>query len=199
MIEKKESNKILTYILSLIILIAVAVLIYTNLPESKNDDNTITTDSDIQKNIIILNVSVNSQIKSYTLEDLENMDSYTGVGGKISKKQTTTGPFSVTGVKLSTILSEFELPLNYNITAIAKDGYEQPYTYEESIGNVTLYNDTRVEKGFGGVTQIIAYKINGEYITDPEDGPLQMVFVDDYYTESNYWARMLENIEITEI
>lgn len=197
--EKIESNKIITYLLSLTILITVAVLVYTNLPDSENDENSISTDSNIKNSAIFLNISVNDQIESYTLSDLENMESYSGVGGKISKKLTTNGPFSVTGVKLSTILTEFELPINYNVTAIANDGYNQIYTYEESMGNVVIYNDTRIEKGFGGVTLIIAYKIDGKYLIDPEEGPLQMVFVDDYYTASNYWARMLENIEITVI
>ncbi len=199
MIEKKESNKIFTYILSLIILIAVAVLVYTNLPESEDDDKSISTNSTIQKNTVFLNISVNDQLKSYTISDLEKMESYSGIGGKISKKQTTTGPFNITGVKLSTILSEFELPANYNITAIGNDGYDQIYTYNESMGNVLIYNDTRIEKGFGGVTLIIAYKIDGKYITDPEEGPIQLVFVDDYFTASNYWAKMLENIEIIEV
>ncbi len=38
----------------------------------------------------------------------------------------------------------------------------------------------------------------GEEIIDSEDGPLMIVFVDDYYTDSGLWAKMLVSIEIIE-
>ena len=43
---------------------------------------------------------------------------------------------------------------------------------------------------------IIAYKEEGVDITDLEDGPLMVVFVDDYYTDSGLWAKQLTKIEI---
>jgi hypothetical protein len=201
MIEKKNTNKILTFILALIICISAVVLLYVNLPEDETADGNIINDNindnQTEESDIVLTVRFGDEQFNYTIDEIKSMVSYTGEGAKINKKYTITGPYNYTGVKISTFLSEFEnLPLNYSINSMSTDGYIQHYTYREMQGNVEKLNETRVSLGIGNFTMIIAYKQDGVDITDSEDGPLMIVFVDEYYSDSSLWARQLNLLEV---
>jgi hypothetical protein len=201
MIEKKNTNKILTFILALIICISAVVLLYVNVPEDETADGNIIddniNDNQTEESDIVLTVRFGDEQFNYTIDEIKSMSSYTGEGSKINKKYTITGPYNYTGVKISTFLSEFEnLPLNYSINSMSSDGYTQHYTYQEMQGNVEKLNETRVSLGIGNFTMIIAYKQDGVDITDSEDGPLMIVFVDNYYSDSSLWARQLNLIEV---
>lgn len=205
--KENSSKKAITISLITIIIIAAVVLIYVNLPQTIEDNNNDGTNENGETNEeeILLTITYSTQELNYTLTQLENLTSYEGQGGKINKKSTITGPYNYTGVEISTFLNELDnLPEIYNITATSSDGYTQEYSYEQIIGNTTLYNETRieidqVEPGINILKMIVAYKEEGEYITDPEYAPLMVAFVDDYYTDSSLWARMLVSLEITEI
>jgi hypothetical protein len=196
MIEKKNTNKILTFILAVIICISAVVLLYVNLPENETADGNI-NDNQTEDSEIVLTVRYGDEQFNYTIDEIKSMISYTGEGSKINKKYTISGPDNYTGIKISTFISEFEnLPLNYSINSMSTDGYTQHYTYREMQGNVEKLNETRVSLGIGNFTMIIAYKQDGVDITDSEDGPLMIVFVDDYYSDSSLWARQLNLIEV---
>lgn len=201
MVEKKNTNKIFTFILALIICISAIVLLYVNLPEDDTADGDI-IDGNVDNNqtdepVIALTVRYGDEQVNYTIDEIESMISYTGEGAKINNYYTITGPYNYTGVKISTFLSEFKnLPLNYSINSTSIDGYTQHYTYQEIQGNVEKLNETRVSVGIGNFSMIVAYKLDGEDITDSEDGPLMIVFVDEYYSDSSLWAKQLNLIEI---
>ena len=200
--DKILKDKTTTIALAVVIFIAVIALIYVNLPESEKTSDDSTDNDAVSPPIeeIILTVSFDDQQFNYTFSELENMTSYTGLGGKIDKKSITTGPYNYTGVKITTLLDKFEnLPENYNITATSSDDYSQSYTKSTIEGNITLYNDTNSQLNVGDLTVIVAYKIEDEYITDPEYSPIMIAAVDSYYTQSNLWARMLVSLEIVEI
>ena len=198
---EEKPNKVMTIALILIICIAAVVLLYVNLPSDETTDDTTddTTNGDTEEPVTVLTVIYGDEQTEYTMDEIKSMTPYTGEGAKINKKLTITGPYNYTGVKMSTLLAEFEnLPENYSINTTATDGYPQHYTYEQIQGTVELFNETKVSLGNESVTMIIAYMEEGQDITDPEDGPLMIAFVDDYYTDSGLWARMLETIEIVE-
>ena len=205
MAEKNNSNKIITITLAVIICLAVAVIIYVNLPtkEEKTSDqgesggktnNTQTNDSEKVLTIIYGDEQIN-----YTMDEIKSMTPYTSVGAKINKKFTITGPYHYTGVKISTFLADFtDLPSKYSLVATSSDGYIQSYTYDQVQGTVELLNETRASLGNGSLTMIVAYMQENEEISDSEDGPLMIIFIDDYYTDSALWAKMVVSIEIVE-
>ena len=203
MADKNNSNKILTIVLAVIICISAVIILYVNLPKDDiNDGETIddTVDDETEEPVTILTVIYGDEQINYTMDEIKAMTPYTGEGAKINKKLTITGPYSYTGVKISILLSEFEnLPSNYSINIISSDGYSQQYTYEQSQGNIEKLNETRASIGDANLTMIVAYMQEGEEITDPEDGPLMIAFVDGYYTDSGLWARMISTIEIMEV
>ena len=92
------------------------------------------------------------------------------------------------------------LPENYNVTVTASDGWSIEYTKNQINGAFDLYNETGDLIEDRIVTMILAYKEDGGYITDEEEGPLRIVFVgEDVITASGLWLRMVESIEIIEI
>jgi hypothetical protein len=108
------------------------------------------------------------------------------------------GPFNYSGVEITKLLEKIEdLPDQYNITVTAIDGRESNYSYDEIMGNVDIYNNSGNITSSSGVTMILAYKHDGEYIKDPDEGPLRIAFVDDgLITSSKLWTKLVETIEI---
>ena len=206
-----DTNKILTIFLAVIICIAAVVLLYINLPKNETKENTSddgntngeTEDNETEEPVTDLMVIYGDEQINYTMDEIKAMTNYTGIGGKIKKTGTTTGPYNYTGVKMTALLDEAEfeeeLPANYSIDTNSTDGYSQHYTYNEIQGTTELFNETegvRVPLGNASLTMIIGYLEDGEEMTD--DGPLMIVFVDDYYTDSGLWAKHLATIEIIE-
>ena len=219
-----DTNKILTIVLAAVICISALVIIYVNLPSdnqqenTNNNDNTELTEEEQEeeengeeKNIpeepvdnkIILNITYDSVTRSYTLSQIESMQSYTESGRMIKTgwlpEIKIEGPYNYTGVKISTLFEDFEnLPDTYNISASSSDGWTTEFNYSQIQGNVDIYNATTGEiDGNGGVTMILAYKNEDEYL-DESEGPLRIVFVDDgKITSSKLWPKMISDIQIT--
>jgi len=207
MSKEGKSNKIITVILALVIIIAAFTIIYINLDEDSDEGNEENNDINLDdtSDEIILTLSYGDETKEYTLNMLENFVSYTQNGGIIKTGWfpdiSTEGPFNYTGVKISTLLDEIiNLPENYNITITSNDDRRTEYNQSQINGNINVYNGTSTEAyDVGGVTMVIAYNKETEYLDD-EEGPLRIVFVDDgIFTSANLWARFVVSIEITEI
>ncbi len=149
----------------------------------------------------ILELEYADTTKKYSLYELEQLESLTGVGSKIKTKALPTviinGPNNYTGVKISTFVNQFSNPpMEYNITTYASDGWQIEYSYNETQGLVDIYNQSGNITATGGVTMILAYMQDSEYISE-DDGPLRIAFVDDgKITSSRIWAKMVEKIVI---
>lgn len=195
MTEGESKNKIITVGLVIVIFFAIAVLVYVNLPEQENEDQ----ETELRGYV---NVIYDDQSYNFSLNDLIKMDLIEGTGNYIKlgwlPEIVIDGPFNYSGVDMTTILGKIEdLPDQYNITVTASDGRESIYSYEEIIGNVDIYNKTGNITGNGGVKMILAFKHDGEYIEDPEEGPLRIAFVDDgSITSSRLWTKLVVSIEI---
>jgi len=199
MAKEDNTSKMLTILLVIVIAISAIIVLYINIPQNKTDDGKIDNSETNEESETILTVIYGNEQINFSMDEIKAMDSYTGQGAKINKKLTITGPYNFTGIKMSTILSELEnLPTNYSIDTTSTDGYLQHYTYNQIQGVVEKLNETRASLGNVSLTMIVVYMQEGEEITDPDDGPLMIAFVDDYYTDSGLWARMLASIEIIE-
>jgi PKD repeat protein len=144
----------------------------------------------------ILTITYNGNQKIYTLEDLENMVSITGYGGRLNTIGSIAGPFEYKGVPISALANEFSsIPTLYTLTTISDDGYIYNYTQGEIQGNVQVYDKAGNEQGIGGVTMILAYEEEG--IKDFSGGPLRIAYVDDeeQLTDSFLWSKYVIEIE----
>jgi DMSO/TMAO reductase YedYZ molybdopterin-dependent catalytic subunit len=210
MAEKDSSNKLITITLVVVICIAAIVFLYVNLPEN----DTIIPDDEIEdpvEPVTLLTIIYNDTQKSYTLEDLENFSATTGYGrhirGRLLPDTVLITPdlnesaWIFTGVDISLILEEFEdLPDDYNITVTSSDDWVTPYSRDNVMGFVNIYNETGNITATSGATMILAYKQDGEYISEEDGGPLRIAFVNsDIITDSGLWAKWVVSIEIIEI
>jgi hypothetical protein len=195
MAEGESKNKILTLGLVIVIFFAIAVIVYVNLPEKENEKQETKLNG-------YVNVIYKDQIFNFTLNDLIKMDSVEGSGSYIKlgwlPDIVIEGPFNYSGIEISTLFENIEnLPKTYNITVRASDGRDSSFSYNDIMGNVDIYNNSGNITGNGGVSMIVAYKHDGEYITNTDEGPLRIAFIDDgSITSSNLWTKMVESIEI---
>ena len=210
----EKTNKMITIVLALLITVAALTIIYVNLPQENDNDTTDNTPSknndqnNTQNEEKILTVTYENEKTNYTLEELEELESFTASGSYVKTKLlpdtvVINGPWNFTGVKITTILDEFSnLPENYNITVTSSDGWTSTYTYNQTQGNVNFYETDGNLTEDASATMILAYKEEGEYLTvgDDEPGPLRIAFIGSKpITESNLWSNKVVSIEITEV
>ena len=144
-----------------------------------------------------MQVLYNDTYYNYTLNQLEDLESITGLGGYINSVNVTTGPNELTGVKISTILNQYSiLSENYSISVKAADNYTKIFNLNYINGEVPVYNETAAQLGTGGATMIINYKENGEYLYN-STGPLRLAFIyEDGFTSSKIWIKQMVYILI---
>lgn len=197
MATENKSNKLITITLALIITIAAITIIYINLP--KDENGTEINDGNEQENEIILQMLYNDTYKNYTLDQIENLETFTGSGGYIKSNNITVGPYELTGVKISTILNQYDIESeNYSISVKAADNYTKIFNLSYINGEISVFNETGEQISTGGVTMIINYKQDGEYL-DESEGPLRLGFIyEDGFTSSKIWIKQVVSILIVD-
>jgi len=190
MAMEKKSSKIITAVLAIIIIVAVITIVYISLP--KNENETENNNGGEQENVVVLQMLYNDTYKNFTLNQLEDLDSMTGTGGYIKSNNMTSGPYELTGVRISTLLNEFEnLPDNFSINIEALDSPTNIFNKSIINGNVAIFNETGVQIGTGGAEMIIIYKQNGVYLNN-SDGPLRTGFIyEGGFTSSKLWIKQV--------
>jgi hypothetical protein len=223
MAEEKVSNKLITTILAFIIIIAAIVILFVNLPEDDNDkqidDETGDEEQEEEEEEeqeeeeengeegpnYIFNLSFGEENINYSLEDLEALESFSCTAtmikdGFLPEDVATEGPFEFTGIRISTLVNEFDnIPEKYNLSAKSSDGPITIYNMSDIQGNIKLYNESGIVVNNTGATMILAYKKDGVYLGDDE-GPLRIVYChDEYYTLSIYWPKFVIWMDIIEL
>ncbi len=146
----------------------------------------------------ILTVKNEDTILGFTMTELMNMPSVTGMGGYKRSSGTIVGPFSYTGVPIEYLLNQTEnLPVEYTIEVVSDDGY------------TTYYNNTQVRDGIFEAyatdgapigpqefTLILAYFEGGNPLL--EGGPLRVATIssDSYLSDGHFWAKLVVNITL---
>jgi hypothetical protein len=149
----------------------------------------------VKADVPALTLTYGEEQKSYTLDDLLAFDSITGNGGRLKVTGTVIPPNEYTGVLITTLAQEFtDIPSQYSVTAIASDGYIMNYTYNETKGEVMVYDNQGNEIGVGGVSMVLATKENGQI---GYDGSLRIVFInqDEPITFSALWAKYVVELK----
>jgi hypothetical protein len=200
MAEAKNTNKIRGAVLAVIILIAIFTIIYVNLPEdTEKKGNTLNEEKET-----IFSLKFGGKITNYSLEDLESLEEFTGKGTLLKYGALPNvfleGPTNFTGIRANTLLNQIDnLPNNYSIVVYSSDDWTTEYNKSVINGQVGIYNESGNITQTGGVTMLFAYKKEGDYLTNPEEGPLRITFIDDgKITSSRLWAKMVVSVELIE-
>ena len=212
-----DTNRILTIFLAVIICIAAVVLLYVSLPKDETTDDTSdgdttngeTDDNETEEPITVLTVIYDDEQTEYTLEELELMDNITGYGGYRTSYPMIKGQGTYTGVPITELVELAAGDItNYSLFVIANEEGEiqnQTYNYTTIQGNINIYNSTNASDEtpieIGGVTMIVCYEKDGEYLDEDSDGKLKIAFVnenEEKITASGLWWKFVVSIEIIE-
>jgi len=194
------------FVLMNIFVIFILITLTIGCTESDNKQN----EEEDDEEAIILTVIYGNHQANYTFENIEATESFTGTGRYIKAKLLPDiveigDSHEYTGVRIKTLLEHVpNIPSNYNVSIISKDGWTVTYTIDEVYGDVDIYNEKGEIISNGTANMILAFKEDGKYYSEIESGdeigPLRIAFVgEDVITSSSLWSKMVVSIEIISI
>lgn len=205
---ENNSNKLITIMLAIVICAAAITILYVSLPQN-DTGNDETIDDESEEPITFLTVIYNNEQTEYALEELEEMDTITGYGGYKTSYPMIKGQGTYTGVPVTTLvdLTAGSIP-NYSLFVVSNDNgliQNQTYNYTAAQGNINIYNSTNASDETpietGGVTMIVCYEKDGEYLEEADDGKIKIAFVnedEEKITSAGLWWKFVVSIEIIE-
>ncbi len=221
------NTKIIGAILAVALVVALGAYVFVYvLPEADDgatvddgtNDGTDTGDTPVNDTNsteeVMLTINYMGSAYNYTVNDLQQLESYTGTGryqkmraypdSVIIQPGFDEDPFTFTGVTLNELFEETfndsEEPEDYIVSVVASDGWISNYTRAQLHGDVELRTENGTEDT--NLTMqayiVLAYEENGESIVDTEDGPFRIVLLGDEtpITRSDQWAKMVVEINI---
>jgi len=196
-----KTNKILSAVVVIAIIVSVAVLVFVNLPkqtDSSSDDNTAQRTPPS-----IFTIIYDGKQTNYTIADLIQLEAYTAKGGYRTQSGFIKGVGNYTGVNISTLVNTFHpASLPYSIKVYSEDGKNLSINYSTILGNVDIYNADNASDpnpiGNGGVTMVLAYQYEGNWLNESNDGKLKIVFLDEKgsITQASLWWKKITSIKI---
>ena len=193
-----SNNKLMViFILVLIIVSTFSLIVNAKIPYLTyigNEDQFWSYSLD-KESVDIFTLSFNGEQKQFSLEDLKELSSTTGFGGRLKVTGDVIGPYEYTGVSIKTLANEFDsIPSSYDMISISDDGYVMKFTHDQILGNVEVYDENGSYVDEGGVEMILAYAEEGEPLI--HGGPLRIAFVNNgLVTDAFYWSKYIEELE----
>jgi hypothetical protein len=149
-------------------------------------------------------LTLTSADESVTLnwEDIQELPSYQGPGGRINSVGNVTPPSTFKGVTvedLCSLVGGFSEENSVQITA--KDGYGMTFSHDQIVnGDYDTYEPSTGENEpyDGKLWTVIAYQEEGEPIPADQDGPLRLAILgtDKVVTDGHWWIKWVETIEV---
>lgn len=214
---------LITAALAILIIISIGAFAYTNLfnpddtiSDNTNNENTNDFTDDLENDTedttnedeILLTIRDRGVNYTYTLSDLEALESYSGSGQYIKTKLlpdtvVLEDQYNYTGVSISSLLEDITVSDDpYQLNIISSDNWTTTFSMNKSLGEVDIYEENGNLTDKGTAVMIVAYKENRKYYSeiDPDNkvGPLRIAFVgeDTPITSSSLWAKMITTIDI---
>jgi hypothetical protein len=146
-------------------------------------------------------VDVAGTVENYKLSEIMEMPSISGEGGYRRSTGPISGPYTVTGVSVFSLLEQMAtLPANYTTTAYSSDERITQYTKAIVEGTQSGYTPTGDPLDEIHSTMILAYEMDGSPVA-ADDGPLRIAFIneDGNLTDGFLWAKLVVNLTISEV
>ena len=196
-----KTNKIISAVVAIAIIISIVVLIYVNLPKQieTSEDNT----NDQKTNPPIFTLIYDDEQKNFTIGELEQLESYTAKGGYRTQSGVIKGLGNYTGVNITTLINIFQpAPYQYSLQVFSEDGSNVSYNDSTIQGYVDLYNPDNASDsnpiGKGNMTMVLAYQYEDTWLNESSDGKLKIAFLDEKgsITKSSLWWKKVISIRI---
>ena len=151
-----------------------------------------------------LTVKAADRSVTLTWDDIQELPSYEGPGGRISSVGNVSPPRPFQGVTmedLCALVGGFSEDNSVQITA--KDGYGMTFSYDQiASGEYDTYDPSDGEnKPFDGkLWTVVAYEEEGKPIPSDQDGPYRLAILgtDKIVTDGHWWIKWVETIEVKE-
>lgn len=193
-----KTNKIISAVVIIAVVLAIAVLVYVNLPKQ-----TETPEDNNQDNKIIpptFALIYNDEQTNFTLALLERLEPYTAKGGYATQSGSIKGVGNYTGVNITTLINTLQpIPYRYSLEVISDDG-SYSFNYTTIMGYVNVYDPENgsILIGKRNMTMVLAYQFEGDWFNETNDGKLKIVFLDENgsITESALWRKKVNSIRV---
>jgi len=196
-----KTNKIISAVVAIAIIISVAVLIYVNLP--KQTETTEDEPPAQKENPSIFTIIYDDEQQNFTLGQLERLEPYTAKGGYRKQSGFIKGLGNYTGVNITTLVNNLQPDLyQYSLRATDIEGNYTFYNFSTITGQVNIYNPENASDpnpiGKGNMTMVLAYQFEGDWLNESSDGKLKIVFLDENgsITDSSLWWKKVVSIRI---
>jgi hypothetical protein len=197
-----KTNKIISAVVAIAIILAIIVLVYVNLP--KQTQTTDEDDTPAQKESpTIFKLIYDDETQNFTLGQLERLEPYTAKGGYRTQKGSIRGVGNYTGVNITTLVNNLQpVPYRYSLQVTDAEGENTSYNFSTIIGDVNIYNTDNASDsnpiGKGNMTMVLAYQFEGAWLNESSDGKLKIVFLDENgsITDSVLWWKKVVSIRI---
>ncbi len=198
-----KTNKIISAVLAIAVILAVIVLVYVYLPKQTPTDNNNNDDQAHKESQTVLSLTYNDDTQNFTLNQLEHFASYTAKGGYRTQGGSIKGVGNYTGVNITTIINSLQpVPYRFSLAVTDSGGESKSYNYSTIIGDVNLYNPDNASDstpiGKGNMTMVLAYEFEGEPLNKTNDGTLKIVFLNQNgsITEAGLWWKKVVSIQV---
>jgi hypothetical protein len=201
-----KTNKIISAVIAIAIILSVIVLIYVNLPkqtETTEEDNTTPPAQKENPNTSIFSLIYNDDYYNYSLGQIERLEPYTAKGGYRTQTGFIKGFGNYTGVNITTLINTLEsVPYQYSLQVTDSTGESILYNFSTIRGDVNIYDPENASNpnpiGNGNMTMVLAYQFEGSYLNETNDGNLKIVFLDQHgsITQSSLWWKKVVSIRI---
>ncbi len=193
-----KTNKIITAVIVIAVILAIAVLVYVNLPkqtETPEDNN-----QDHKTIPTTFAIIYNDEQTNFTLGQLERLEPYTAKGGYATQSGSVKGVGNYTGVNITTLIDTLQpKPYRFSLEVISDDE-TYFFNYTTIMGYVNVYDpeNASIPIGKRNMTMVLAYQFEGDWFNETKDGKLKIVFLDmnGSITESTLWRKMVNSIRV---
>ncbi len=199
-----KTNTMIGAALAVTIIISIGILIYVNLP--KQTDVVIDEDdTDIAKKTApsVFSLIYDDEQKNYTLNGLQQMETYTAKGGYRTQSGFIRGFGNYTGVNITTLVSMFPpVPYQFSLIITSEDNETQQFDYTTIQGHIDVYDPDNASNpdpiGKGNMTMLLAFQYEGDWLDEANEGTLKIVFVDKQgsITQSSLWWKKVISMRI---
>ncbi len=149
-------------------------------------------------------LTIKSADSSITLtwEDIKELPTYEGPGGRISSVGHVTPPTTFKGITIEDLCNLVGgLSEENSVQIMAKDGYGMTFSYDQIVsGDYDTYDPSDGEnKPFSGkLWTVVVYQEEGNPISTEKDGPLRLAILgtNKIVTDGHWWIKWVTSIEV---
>jgi len=150
---------------------------------------------------VTLKITSGETVKTLTMEEIKEMPTLEGWGGRMRSTGDIEGPFELKGVS---VIDLCDLVGGINpdtaVKIISRDGYAMTFSYKQVMENDFITYDpvSKNEVPHDELHMILAYQTNGEEMTFQLGGPLRLAILSakNQVTDGHWWSKWVEQIEI---